>query len=256
MPDGSEVMIPDVEMVHLMINSRDGLHGRGVLQYARETLGRQANAHETQDDISGSKLNPTAALWVNGEIDKPARDVVKKAYLDAIEGGAVIFDTKIAKFETITMKPSDAQFLETVNATDQEIANFFGIPAYKLGMGKQSYESNEQQNLEYLKSSLNPFLIQWEQAGNLKWFAEVDQPFNYLKFNRDALLQTDAKTRAEVMKLKIESGQLSPNEALGIDDQNGYPGGDAHYIMGNMARIKTDGSLEMGGAAQPAQGGK
>lgn len=254
MPDGSEVMIPDVEMVHLMINSRDGLHGRGVLQYARETLARQSGAHETQDEIAGNKLNPTAAVTMNGDIDKAARDVVKKSYLDAVDGGVVVFDNKIAKFETITMKPTDAQFLETINATDQEIANFFGIPAYKLGMGKQSYESNEQQNLEYLKSSLNPFLIQWEQAGNLKWFSEADQPFTYLKFNRDAILQTDSKTRTEILKMKIESGMLSPNQALAVDDQNGYTGGDQHYILANMAKITANGSLEIGTQAKPAQG--
>lgn len=247
MPNGEELYLPDVEVVHLMINTQDGINGRGVLTYARETLARQSNAHETQDDIAASKLNPTASIWVNGEIDKPAREVVKKSYLDAVNGGVVVFDQKIAKFETITMKPSDAQFLETVNATDLEIANFFGIPAYKLGLGKQSYESNEQQNLEYLKSSLNPILVQWEQAGNLRWFSEADQPFTYLKWNREALLQTDSKTRAEVMKLKIESGQLSPNEARGIDDLNGYPGGDGHYLMGNMAMVQADGSLQTGG---------
>lgn len=248
-PDNSEQRIPDSEIVHLMINSSNGLQGRSVLTYARDTVGRQLSAHDTQDRVSGG-LNPSAAIWVNGELSPEARERVRRAYLDAVTGsqnagGAAVFDNKIAKFEKITMSPADAQFLEGIAATDADIANFFSFPLHKLNMGKQSYESNEQQELSYIRSTLNPFLVQWEQAGGLKWIAEVDQPFQYLRFNRDALLQTDTKTRSEVIKNRIMSGVLTPNQALQIEDMNGYPGGDAHYFPGNMGRIMPDGSIEI-----------
>lgn len=247
-PNNDEEVIPDVEMVHLMINSANGFIGRSVLTYARETIGRQLNAHEVQDRMSGG-LNPSAAIWVNGEVNKEAREQVKKAYLDAVTGsqnagGVAVFDKKIEKFETITMTPADAQFLEGIAATDADIANFFNFPLHKLNMGKQSYESNEQQELNYVKSTLNPFLIQWEQAGGLKWIPEADQPFQYLKFNRDALLQTDAKTRSEVIRNRIMSGVLTPNEARQIEDMSSFEGGDAYYMPANMGRILPDGSIE------------
>lgn len=243
-----EEPIPDTEMVHLMINSADGFSGRSVPTYARETIGRQLNAHEVQDRMSGG-LNPSAAIWVNGEVNREAREQVKKAYLDAVTGsqnagGVAVFDKKIEKFEAITMTPADAQFLEGIAATDADIANFFNVPLHKLNMGKQSYESNEQQELNYVKSTLNPFLIQWEQAGGLKWIPEADQPFQYLKFNRDALLQTDAKTRSEVIRNRIMSGVLTPNEARQIEDMSGFEGGDAYYMPANMGRILPDGSIE------------
>jgi HK97 family phage portal protein len=256
-PDNSDEHIPDVEMVHLMINSSNGLAGRSVLTYARDTVGRQLSAHETQDRVSGG-LNPSAAIWVNGELSPEAREKVRRAYLDAVTGsanagGAAVFDNKISKFEKITMSPADAQFLEGIQATDADIANFFNFPLHKVNMGKQSYESNEQQDLNYIKSTLNPFLIQWEQAGGLKWIAEIDQPFQYLRFNRDSILQTDTKTRSEVIKNRIQSGVMTPNQALQIEDMNGYPGGDAHYMPSNMGRILPDGSIETKAGAQPAQ---
>ena len=130
----------------------------------------------------------------------------RKTYLDAAATGAAIFDERVTKYETITMKPTDAQFLEGIAATDADIANFFNFPLHKLNMGKQSYESNEQQELNYIHSALNPHLIQFEQAGGLKWVAEVDQPFVYLKFNRDSILQTDAKTRSEIIRNRIQAG--------------------------------------------------
>jgi HK97 family phage portal protein len=173
-PNGKEEHIPGNEILHLMINSTDGLSGKSVLTYARETIGRQLGAHETQDSIYSQGLNPAAAIYVDGELNKEARDKVKDSYLAAVKGsensgGVAVFDNRVTKFEVITMKPSDAQFLETVAATDAEIANFFGMPLHKLNMGKQSYESNSQQQLDYLSTTLNPYLVQWEQAGRVKW---------------------------------------------------------------------------------------
>jgi HK97 family phage portal protein len=254
-PNQQKDLIPDVEMVHLMINSSDGLIGKSMLGYARETFGRQLAAHETQDSISGDGLKPSAALYMKGtDISQDARDVVRKTYLDAAATGAAIFDERVLKYETITMKPTDAQFLEGINATDADIANFFNFPLHKPNMGKQSYESNDQQELNYIHSALNPFLIQWEQSGGQKWFPEVDQPFNYLKFNRDSILQTDAKTRAEILRTRIQSAMLTPNEALQIEDQNGYPGGDGHYMQASFGLVQKDGSI-LGGQAVPAAGG-
>lgn len=246
-PNKEEHMIPDVEMVHLMLNSKNGWQGISVLEYARETFGRQLAQHETQDAISGSGLKPTVALYMKGnELSQESRELVRKAYLDASESGAAIFDEKVLKYETITMRPVDAQFLETVQATDVDVANFFKMPLHKLNMGKQSYESNEQQELLYLRSVLNPFLVQWEQAGRLKWLSEDAQADTYLKWNRDSLLQTDTKTRAEVLQKQIQTGMMTPNEARQIEDRSAYEGGDSYYMPANIGRLMPDGSIDSG----------
>ncbi|HWR66078.1 MAG TPA: phage portal protein [Bellilinea sp.] len=250
-PSGAELTLPGVEICHLMINSTDGIVGRSVITYAAETMGRQLGAHETQNRIHGNGLNPAAILWISKEANEEAREKMRQTYLDTISGsdragGVAIFDPKITKFESVTMKASDAQFLESIEATDAEIANFFGMPLYKLNMGKQSYESNEQQKLDYLQTTLNPYLVQMEQAGRLSWLRREEQSFTYLKFNRESLLQTDAKTRAAYLKEKILSGQMSPNEARAIEDISPYPGGDKRYMPANMGMILEDGSLQTG----------
>jgi HK97 family phage portal protein len=251
-PNGEVEHIPGNEILHLMINSTDGLSGKSVLTYARETIGRQIGAHETQDHIHSQGLNPAAVLWVDGEVNKEARDKIKDSYLSAVKGsensgGVAVMDSRVTKFEAITMKPADAQFLETVAATDSEIANFFGMPLHKLNMGKQSYESNAQQQLDYLSTTLNPYLVQWEQAGRLKWLKLDEQGDTYLRFIREALLWMDAKTRSEYLKGMILSGQMTPNEARQVNDLSAYEGGDTYYIPSNMAMVLKDGSLDAAG---------
>ena len=250
-PSGAELTLPGVEICHLMINSTDGISGRSVITYAAETMGRQLGAHETQNRLNGKGLNPAAILWIAKEANEDAREKIRQAYTNSISGsdnagGVAIFDPKITKFETVSMKPSDAQFLESIEATDAEIANFFGMPLYKLNMGKQSYESNEQQKLDYLQTTLNPYLVQQEQAGRLCWLRREEQSYTYLKYNRESLLQTDAKTRAAYLKEKILSGQMSPNEARAIEDLSPYSGGDKRYMPANMGMILEDGSLQTG----------
>ncbi len=247
-PDGKEPKdYPDAEVLPLLINSTDGVTGRSVISYARETMGRQLANYATQNRIAGKGLNPSGIVWSAGEMSKEARQKFKDLYDEAMkQSGLVIMDPTVTKFEPITMKPVDAQFLESIQENDTEIANFFGLPLYKLNQGKQSYQSNEQQNLDYLNTTLDPYLVQWEQGAAIKWLSEVEQNFMYFRFNRDALLRTDAKTRAETLEKRILSGQLTPNQALQIEDLSSYPGGDAHYMPSAYGMVNPDGSIQAG----------
>jgi len=247
-PGYEPIKHPDVEVLPLLINSTDGINGKGVIAYARETLGRQLSNYKTQNKIAGRGLNPSGIAWMGGELSRDARKKVRDVYEEAMqESGIAVFDSKVTKFEPITLKPVDAQFLESIQENDVEIANFFGLPLYKLNQGKQSYQSNDQQDFDYLKTTLDTYLVQWEQSAALKWLSEAEQNYTYFRFNRDALLRTDAKTRAETLEKRIFSGQLTTNEARQIEDMPSYTGGDSYYIPANMGVIQDDGSLLVGG---------
>jgi HK97 family phage portal protein len=130
------------------------------------------------------------------------------------------------------------------------------VPLYKLNQGKQSYQSNEQQNLDYLNTTLDPYLVQWEQAAALKWLTEAEQNSMYFRFNRDALLRTDAKTRGETLEKAIFSGRLTPNEARQIEDLSAYTGGDDHYIPANMMPVEGGSPEETEPIEEPASRGR
>jgi hypothetical protein len=60
------------------------------------------------------------------------------------------------------------------------------------------------------------------------------------------LLQTDAKTRAEVLEKLIFAGILTPNQGLQINDMSPYDGGDVHYVPLNMRVVEHSGGDPMG----------
>lgn len=240
--NGERKYLPAVEVTHTMINSTNGIWGRSILEYARETTGLRLGMAETQSNLQGQGLNPAAYIQVEGTLDKAGRQKYRDAYGEVMSGSEnagslVVFDNKIKKFEPITMKPNDAQFLEQINATDIDLSNFFKYPAYKLNMGKQSYESNEQQDLDYLKSTLDPYLVQWEQAARLRWLTEADQNSQYFKFVRESILRTDSKKRAEIHEIEMRTGILTANEARAHEDRNSYTDGDKFWMTRNNAEI-------------------
>ena len=60
-------------------------------------------------------------------------------------------------------------------------------------------------------------------------------------FNDSGLLRTDAKTRAEVNRIHISSGVLTPNEVRALEDRDPMEGGDELIIQGAMVPLKDAG---------------
>jgi len=240
--------IPAVEMLHNMINSTDGVTGKSILTYARETIGSKQGANEARDKLNAQGMMPGAMVHFEGELNKEARKKVQESYSEAVSGTnnagrLLVLDGKVHDFKTIPISAADAQFLQSSQATDVDIANFFEFPLYKLNMGKESYNSNEQQKMDYLEGTLDPYMVQWEQAAQVRWLSTEEQAYSYWRFNRDAFLRTDAKTRSEVIKNRLLSGQIEINEARSIEDMTAHPGGNVLLIPSNMAVMDRNGKI-------------
>lgn len=224
------------EILHLLINPDEtGIFGRGVIQYARDTIGRQMAAHSSQDALYKRGLSAGGILWLDGEGSKEIRAKVRESYEETMSGvdnnnSIVILDKKISKFEQLTMRPTDIQFLQSIQQNDAEIANYFGLPLHKLNMGKQSYESNSQQQIDYLSTTLDPYAVQWEEAAALKWLTDAEQDSTYFRFERSVLLRTDPKSRGEYLNSAINNGRLRPNEARQIEDRSADPDPAADFL--------------------------
>jgi HK97 family phage portal protein len=254
--------IPAVEILHLLINpDSTGFVGRGVITYARETFGRQVAAHKTQSKLYSQGFLPAAYVQMAGELSPDARAKVRDAYGEQMGGTSnayrlAVFDNRIIKFEPIHIQLRDAQFLESIDAGDRDIANFFGLPEHMLNRGKEAYNSNEQKYIEYLQGTLDAFLVPWEEAARIRWLSRAEQIDTYFKFIRESLLRMDSKTRGESMEVRIRSGMMTPNEAREKEDMSASsePNADRLFMASNIAPI----GGPIGGQdepEQPAQGG-
>ena len=145
------------------------------------------------------------------------------------------------KFHAIGIPPEAAQFLQTRKFQINEIARIFRVPPHMVGdLEKSSFSNIEQQSLEFVKYTLDPWVVRWEQALMQALLLPGEKQEYFIKFNLDGLLRGDYKSRTEGYATGRQNGWLSANDIRELEDMNRIPedeGGDAYLVNGNMCAL-------------------
>ena len=100
------------------------------------------------------------------------------------------------KYQSIGISPEQAQFLETRKFQINEIARIFRVPPHMLAdLEKSSFSNIEQQSLEFVKYTLDPWVVRWEQSMCRALLMEHEKAAVLIKFNVDGLLRGDYQSR-------------------------------------------------------------
>jgi HK97 family phage portal protein len=141
----------------------------------------------------------------------------------------------------MSIPPEQAQFLETRKFQINEIARIFRVPPHMVGdLEKSSFSNIEQQSLEFVKYTLDPWVIRWEQSLQQALILPSEKTSVFIKFNLDGLLRGDYQSRMRGYSIGIQNGFLSVNDVRGLEDMNLLPdseGGNIHVLNGNMVKL-------------------
>lgn len=167
-----------------------------------------------------------------------------KPTLETMHGGTCLL---YMKYTPISISPNEAQFLETRKFQINEIARIFRVPPHMVGdLEKSSFSNIEQQSLEFVKYTLDPWVIRWEQALYRTLLSEEEKKTVFFKFNVDGLLRGDYQSRMQGYAIGIQNGFMSPNDCRELENLDLIPdelGGNKYMVNGNML------PLTMAGAA-------
>jgi len=151
------------------------------------------------------------------------------------------------KFSAIGIPPEAAQFLQTRKFQIQEIARIFRVPPHMVGdLEKSSFSNIEQQSLEFVKYTLDPWVIRWEQSIQQALILPAEKGSLFVKFNVDGLLRGDYRSRMTGYATARQNGWMSANDIRELEDMNRIPaieGGDLFLINGNMLPLKDAGAF-------------
>jgi HK97 family phage portal protein len=151
------------------------------------------------------------------------------------------------KFQAIGIPPEQAQFLETRKFQINEIARIFRIPPHMVGdLEKSSFSNIEQQSLEFVKYTLNPWVVRWEQSLQQSLLLPSEKNSIFIKFNVDGLLRGDYQSRMNGYAVGRQNGWLSANDIRELEDMNRIPaeeGGDLYLVNGNMLPLSQAGNF-------------
>ena len=160
------------------------------------------------------------------------------------------------KYTPIGISPEQAQFLETRKFQVNEIARIFRVPPHMVGdLEKSSFSNIEQQSLEFVKYTLDPWVIRWEQTIHRSLLLPDEKSQYFVKFNLEGLLRGDYQSRMNGYAIGRQNGWMSANDIRELENLDRIPaedGGDLYLINGNMLPLKNAGAF----ANTPTDDGK
>jgi len=151
------------------------------------------------------------------------------------------------KYTPISISPEQAQFLETRKFQINEIARIFRVPPHMVGdLEKSSFSNIEQQSLEFVKYTLDPWVIRWEQSIMRTLLSPDEKKKYFVKFNLEGLLRGDYQSRMNGYATARQNGWMSANDIRELENLDRIPaeaGGDLYLINGNMLPLEQAGAF-------------
>ena len=266
-PEMSSFVFRETLMTHLLLPSDvlhipglgfDGLVGYSPIAMAKNAIGMAIACEEYGAKFFANGAAPGGVLEHPGTIKDPQR--VRESWQSTFGGSGNA--NKIAvleegmKYTPIGISPEQAQFLETRKFQINEIARIFRVPPHMVGdLEKSSFSNIEQQSLEFVKYTLDPWVIRWEQSIQRSLLSRDEKAVYFVKFNLEGLLRGDYQSRMNGYAIGRQNGWMSANDIRELENLDRIPaedGGDLYLINGNMLPLKNAGAF----ANTPTDDGK
>ena len=245
---GTTVVLRPEDVLHVPGLGFDGLVGYSPIAMAKNAIGLAIAAEEYGAKFYANGAAPSGVLEHPGVIKDPSR--VRESWVSTFGGSSNA--NKIAvleegmKYTPISIAPEQAQFLETRKFQVNEIARIFRIPPHMIGdLEKSSFNNIEQQSLEFVKYTLDPWVCRWEQAVKRSLLTEEEKKQYFAKFNVDGLLRGDYESRMNGYAVARQNGWMSANdirELENLDQISAEDGGDLYLVNGNMLPLERAGA--------------
>ena len=240
--DKGQVKLRREQVLHIVALGFDGLVGHSPIAMAKNSIGMALATEEYGASFFANGANPGGVLEHPGVLKD--RDKLRESWQSQFSGAnshklAVLEEG--LKFHQISIPPEQAQFLETRKFQLNEIARIFRIPPHMIGdLEKSSFSNIEQQSLEFVKYTLDPWVVRWEQSLQQALILPSEKGRIFIKFNLDGLLRGDYQSRMQGYSTGIQNGFMSVNDVRGLEDMNlltAEEGGYLHMVNGNMRAL-------------------
>jgi HK97 family phage portal protein len=233
------------DIFHLRGLSDDGIVGKGVLDYARDSVGLALTVESYASTMFSRGALHGGTIHNPGLLDEEAGKRMAKSFITAVGNWHM---PKILEqgstFTPTTMTAEQAQMLLSRKFAINDIARWLGLPSHMLGdLERATFSNIEHQGQEFVTYSLGPWLTLWESAINDQLIIQTGT--YYVEFVRDALVRGDIKTRWDAYMKAVQTGCFTRNEIRELENRNKLPGLDepldpAHLTGKAGARAEDD----------------
>jgi len=238
--DNHEAILQSRDVIHIKGLGGDGLTGYSVVNFASQSFGSAIAAQKYSAAYFGNGTTAGGFLRTPNQLSQEARDHLIKSFEDRSQGAESAHKLQLLEegleWQNTTIHPKESQLVELRKFQVTDVARWFRMPPTKIGdFDRATFSNVEQTNIDYNTDTLTPWATKWEQEIKIKLL--LTRPKVVIRFNEDALLRGDAKSRAERDAIHWGIGVKNPNEIRRSEGMNSYDGGDAYYHPLNFAVV-------------------
>jgi len=250
------------DVLHIPGLGFDGLIGYSPIAMAKNAVGMTLACEEYGASFFANGANPGGVLEHPGVLKDPSkvRESWNSVYRGVNNAHKIAVLEEGMKYQQIGIPPEEAQFLETRKFQINEIARLYRIPPHMVGdLDKSSFSNIEQQSLEFVKYTLDPWVIRWEQSLQKSLLLPGEKGKYFIKLNVDGLLRGDYQSRMNGYAVGRQNGWFSANDIREMENMNPIPdeeGGNLYLVNGAMTKLADAGvfaKTDTGQQNAPAQ---
>ena len=237
------------DVLHIPGLGFDGLIGYPPIAMAKNAVGMTLACEEYGASFFANGANPGGVLEHPGVLKDPSkvRESWNSVYRGVSNAHKIAVLEEGMKYQQIGIPPEEAQFLETRKFQINEIARLYRIPPHMVGdLDKSSFSNIEQQSLEFVKYTLDPWVIRWEQSLQRSLLLPGEKGKYFIKLNVDGLLRGDYQSRMNGYAVGRQNGWFSANDIREMENMNPIPdeeGGNLYLINGAMTKLADAGAF-------------
>ena len=261
--DYGDIKLRAEDVLHIPGLGFDGLIGYSPIAMAKNAVGMTLACEEYGASFFANGANPGGVLEHPGVLKDPSkvRESWNSVYRGTNNAHKIAVLEEGMKYQQIGIPPEEAQFLETRKFQINEIARLYRIPPHMVGdLEKSSFSNIEQQSLEFVKYTLDPWVIRWEQSLQKSLLLPGEKNKYFIKLNVDGLLRGDYQSRMNGYATGRQNGWFSANDIREMENMNPISdeeGGNLYLINGAMTKLADAGVFagdgQAGGAEESGQ---
>ena len=232
---------PDV--MHLHINSDDGLDGRSPLQINRESLGITLAAEQYVGAWFGNGAIPGIIATHPNRLSDKAKENIRKSWLEKFMGAKkankfAILEEGI-QIHVVGVDPEKSQLDKLRAAQVEAAARIYRVPLFMIQNQTKdtSWGSGiEQQMLGFINLTMMPWFQQWQQVIARDLLTRKSYLTHEAIFIVNSLVRGDLKARVEAYASARQNGWLNGDEIRELEDLNPIEdgAGEVFWMPANM----------------------
>lgn len=241
--DDKTLSIAPDDMIHIKSLGPSIKTGKSVIQTHAETIGLGLDARKFASGFFGGNARPAGILSVKTPINSGSWANFKSMWQEAQnklrseENKTILLPAEL-DYKALTVSPVDTELLSMMKLNRSEIAGIFNVPAHMINdLEKATFSNISEQTIQFIRYSVMPWVVNWEQELNRKIFTEAERKAGYfVKFNLAGIMRGTAAERATFYHNAITDGWMSRNEARQLEDMNPVDGLDEMLVSVNAAQ--------------------